>query len=336
MGRIRSTRIEMITKISEVIGYKSGIAITREEFIEHLPEFSEYLSGRDEQIFSLRAEVYEEITGLLLYRLGNIPNPLPGFPPIVLYHKYKDDSEKDALLQDILQLFLDLFPNLEKAAPQNGPIDLTPFLVAAKDRYGFNGAKMALEYIEAMELYLHRIPWTEFRRQEWIDTTELESLFKTESLETYYGKFFDQRFIDYLSRNFESISRINWRKFEGLTCEFFDRKGFYVQIGRGRGDGNIDARIWPKENDKHLPPGIVVQCKRQKEKVGKIIVKALYADMLAEQAKSGLIVTTSALSPGAEKICIARAYPISQADRKTLCLWIEAMRSPYAGVFMGE
>jgi restriction system protein len=326
----------MITNISEVIGYKSGLALTREDIIEYLPGFSEYLTGPDEEILRLRAEVYEEMAGQLLYRLGNIPNPLPGFPTIALYHKYKNDPEKDVLLQKVLQLFLDIFPKLQKASPKNEPIDLTPFLEEAREKYGLDGAEMALEYIGAIELFLHRIPWSAFRRQEWVDTAELEDLFKAESLETYYGKFFDQRFIDYLSRNFESISRINWRKFEGLSCEFFDRQGFYVEIGRGRDDDNIDARIWPKEDDKRLPPAILVQCKRQKEKVGKVIVKALYADIIAEQAKSGLIATTSSLSPGAEKVRIARAYPIALADRKALRLWIEALRSPHAGVFMGE
>ena len=66
------------------------------------------------------------------------------------------------------------------------------------------------------------------------------------------------------------------------------------------------------------------------------MVKALYADVLAEQARSGLIVTTSTLTPGAEAVCRARAYPIRAADRSALKKWILAMRTPDAGVFLGE
>lgn len=66
------------------------------------------------------------------------------------------------------------------------------------------------------------------------------------------------------------------------------------------------------------------------------MVKALWADVVAEQAKSGLVVTSSALSPGARKVCTARGYPIKAADRETLRRWITAMRSPSAGVFLGE
>ena len=93
-------------------------------------------------------------------------------------------------------------------------------------------------------------------------------------------------------------------------------------------------RVWPKDADKHLPPTTLVQCKRQKDKIEKVVVKALYADILEAQAQSGLIVTTSALSPGSEKVCTVRAYPITQASRETLKQWITTMRTPYTGVFL--
>ena len=68
---------------------------------------------------------------------------------------------------------------------------------------------MPLEFIVELEVYLQRCPLSNFRRVEWFDTAELSELFRSESLETYYGKFFDQRYIDYLFRNFEAIDRIN-------------------------------------------------------------------------------------------------------------------------------
>jgi restriction system protein len=161
-------------------------------------------------------------------------------------------------------------------------------------------------------------------------------LFTSESLQTLHGTYFDQRFVDYLSRDFGSIDKINWRKFEGLTCEFFNKLGFHVEIGKGRDDDNVDARIWRVAQDAMWPPLILVQCKREKQEVGKVVVKALYADMTEENAESGLIVTTSALSPGARKVCKARSYPINEANRETLKIWVEIMRTPYTGVFLGE
>ena len=79
-----------------------------------------------------------------------------------------------------------------------------------------------------------------------------------------------------------------------------------------------------------------MQCKREKSQVGKVVVKALYADVLHEKANSGLIVTTTGLSPGAKKVCTARAYPITGIDRDGLIKWINLMRTPGKGVFMGE
>jgi restriction system protein len=130
--------------------------------------------------------------------------------------------------------------------------------------------------------------------------------------------------------------RINWRKFEGLTAEFFDRSGFEVKIGRGRNDDGIDVRVWPREAEKEGARTILIQCKRENRQVGKVIVKSLWADLKEENAESGLIVTTTGLSPGAKKTCIARGYPIEDVNRRTLQAWLEAMKSPYAGVFMGE
>jgi restriction system protein len=95
-------------------------------------------------------------------------------------------------------------------------------------------------------------------------------------------------------------------------------------------------RVWPEKADRQLPPALLVQCKRERKKIGKVVVKALWADVLAERAGSGLIVTTTALSPGAKKVCTARAYRIREADRGTLREWIEAMKTPDRGIFLGE
>lgn len=189
-----------------------------------------------------------------------------------------------------------------------------------------------MEFVKDIQNWTHVNPWSNFRRQSWRDTTELKGLFASESLQTMYGHFLDQRFIDYLHRNFEAIDRINWRKFEGLAAEFFKREGYHVQIGPGRDDGNIDLRLWPDAEAATGPPTALVQCKREK----KMVVKALWADMEDEGARSGIIVTTTSLSPGAEKVCTARAYPIQQANRHTIWEWICQMRTPSRGVFLAE
>ncbi len=120
---------------------------------------------------------------------------------------------------------------------------------------------------------------------------------------------------------------MHWRKFEGLTAEFFKREGFRVQLGPGSNDGGVDLRVYPVDATPELPPMILVQCKRQKAKIEKMLVKSVYADVLEENATSGLIVTTSTIAPGAEATRTARNYPIDVADRTTLRTWLAKLRS---------
>ena len=159
---------------------------------------------------------------------------------------------------------------------------------------------------------------------------ELKDLFESERLNAEYGNFIDQRYIDFLHGSFPEIDRMNWRKFEQLTAEYLDRAGFRVELGPGRNDDGIDVRAWSKD-DEITRPHVIVQCKRQKASVDKLVIKSLYADVVHENATSGLLVTTSRISPGAEQTRLARAYPIVVADRATLRAWLKALRKPGVG-----
>lgn len=125
---------------------------------------------------------------------------------------------------------------------------------------------------------------------------------------------------------------MNWRKFEGLTADFFSRQGFEVELGEGRNDDGVDVRVWPTGEDPSKPPAIIVQCKRQRASIEKVIVKSLFADVLHNEAQSGLVVTTSRLSPGAAAVCKARKYPVEVADREAVRRWVEEMRKPGMGM----
>lgn len=331
MGTILCSRSELITTLGETIGYKSGLALSKDEIIERLPEYSDYLVGHDEDGIRIRSDVFEGMVLELLYKLGNIPSPKSKPIILELYQKYSDTPANQDLLAKIIELFSEYLSENQK---DDQPIDLNPFMQLVLDTFGAGiPIKIALEYIQAVQFGSYLIPWSNTRYIDWKDTLELSKLFKSKSLSTYYGNFFDQRFIDYLYQNFDDIGKIHWRQFEGLTAEFYTREGFHVNLGPGSNDGNIDARVYPTKNDSNKPPLILIQCKRQKEKIGKVIVKALWADIEDEKAQSGLIVTANAISPGAETVRTVRNYPIQFAERKTLREWIIKMRSPYTGVF---
>ncbi|UTG85070.1 restriction endonuclease [Bacillus paranthracis] len=339
MGAIWTKRSQLIGNTGEIVGYKSGLGLTREEFEDIIPEqFHNIWFGEGQETIRIRAESYESLINHLLYKVGNIETPSSIPPTIALFKKYEKNPESLDMYMDLFPLFIEFLNKSTTAAKvsKNKSIDPTPFIEMAKSKYGIAGIHMSLEIMESFNLQLHKSPWGLFRQVNWKNTAQLRELFESESLETLYGKFIDQRYIDYLSHNFDSIGEINWRKFEALTCEFFEKQGYYVEIGEGRDDDGIDARVWLKENDMSGPPTILIQCKRYKTKIEKMVVKSLWADIEHYGAESGLIVTTSSLSPGAEKTCSARNYPITQANRDTLKDWINVMRTPYKGIFLAE
>jgi restriction system protein len=333
MGAIWFRRAEFVGSAGDTVGYKAGIALSRDELMHHTSDLErdDWWLGADDELIRVRSEEFEEIIEQLLYAVGNIPTPRVIRPDIVLLHRYKRDATQMAVLERVLTIVAEL-PRGDDAEP----VDITPVLTESERVAGADGLRIALEFVDGLELYLHANPWTRVRRTTWTDVADLQDLFTSASLDTQYGAFFDQRYIDYLAQNFERIDEIHWRKFEALTSEHFERQGWRVEIGPGGNDDGVDVRVWSKDEGVDTPPAILIQCKRQKDTIGKVVVKALWADVVHENATSGLIVTTSTLAAGAQKVCRAREYPVRQADRNVLRKWVQAMRTPGTGAFLSE
>jgi restriction system protein len=246
---------------------------------------------------------------------------------MVLYARYYGDERKiqivnaigDACFQAVAEQFVQRGP---------GPVNLERALESVRTKWGAEATPIVDAFLELLPDFFLGSVLSGFRSTEWTNLEQLETLFEHENIAPVHGRFLDQRFINYLERNFASIDEIHWRNFERLTAEFFEREGYRVELGAGQGDDGIDVRVW---QDDAAAPTILVQCKRQKAKVGKAIVKALWTDVVHEGARSGLIVTTSALQPGAQKTCLTRQYRVTEADRTMLRQWLERLRRPGSG-----
>jgi restriction system protein len=328
--------------MGEKIGYKSGLALTREQLQEILIEESEaadYLTFPDDHPIAIRTEEFEEAYSIILYRLGAAPTPsVRAYWDIASHHKYKKIKGGLEVWKGVVDLFNSIIPlEITRAAEtDNKLIDPTEFMTAACNEFGKLGLDIAVEILQKFDNYLVFNPWSSLRRIEWREIRDLDDLFQSEKLKAEYGKFFDQRFINYLYKNFNCIDSIHWRQFEGLSAEYFDRLGYTVELGPGRNDEGVDIRLWDKDSNTGGPPLVLVQCKRQKSKIEKVVIKALWADVLAEKAESGLIVTTSSLSPGSQDTLRARGYAIEQAQRDTLRQWLQQLQTPGTGIFLGE
>lgn len=334
MGKISFAKGELISEIAERVGYKSGLSFSFKRMVNFVIDENEKKTLIDNTTggMHIRAEEYEALYYSVLEGTGYIPRG-QGEPVTFKIHFYLQkmqqlglENEAGKVLEEYLKFMKD---EIEKAKIGNvNTYNPMPFIEKCMRELGTIGMKIAIDIIEIMIQNQNISPWyLHVRRIEWKDTIELEELFKSESLKTCYGSFIDQRYIDYLGNNLDDIGEINWRKFEGLTGEFFKKNGYEVCLGKGRKDGGIDVRVWKNKEDKENPPLILIQCKRYKGKVKEETVKALWTDVVDEKATSGLIVTSSEVAKGAKIWSRARGHHIGFAERDTLIKWIESMKS---------
>src|ERR1044071_5858512 len=75
MSGIWLTRLQLVTMTSEVLGYKSGLALSRRELTKLMPKDVRTLwRGDDDAILRLRPEHMEQIIAYALHAVGNIPD----------------------------------------------------------------------------------------------------------------------------------------------------------------------------------------------------------------------------------------------------------------------
>jgi len=321
--------------LSETVGYKAGLALSIAQMCDHLSdtEYPDLILASEKQVVRVRPEKYEGLFYKLLYSVGYTDEEYDGdILGVRLFHKYKNKYKKE--YEGVLKLFVEIWPQLLEETTKKGEksIDPSPLLRACFETYGKIGLKIAIEKLETINRGLHLSPHSSLRYRAWKNTETLDSLFSGGSTKPEQGEFIDQRFIDYLSKNFDRIEEIHWRKFEELTAEYFMRAGFQVELGPGQNDDGVDVRIWRTDQNTEQTPHCIIQCKRQKQKVEKVVVKGLFADIQFENANYGLIVTTSELSPGARKTIVVRGYPIEEVNKTALTDWLAELRTPGSGI----
>lgn len=336
MGSIIFRPGELADSLSEIAGYKAGLALSLEELCDNLSEteYPDTIRDSERHGIRLRSEDYEMLFYKLLYRIGYSKEEFNGdHTGAYRFHKYRRQNllcEFEGVMKVFQKMWLGLLKDAKKS--EAGSIDPTPFLVKCHQQFGDVGFKMAAEQIEIMDRAATYNPHTFGRSVEWTTPLALEKLFAGTNENPEIGKFIDQRFIDYLSNNHDRLPEMHWRKFEQLSAEFFHREGYEVKLGPGSNDDGVDVRVWKRDSGPADKPLCLVQCKRQKAKVDRVIVKGLFADVEHEGAEYGIIVTTSELSPAARSTVSARGYPIREIERDGLTKWLSTLRTPGTGI----
>lgn len=324
MGSLVFYKGDFADHLHEIVGYKSGIAISIEQMCDLLASsYADEIISSETHGIRIRAEDYEELYYILLYELGVTEKKYNGVNDIIdltrkHWEKYGEDFSRK-----IFDIYKEYISNKSEHS------DIASIIKRTGKELGENGVRALAELMIEFDRFHNHNPHNIFRWQSWNNIVNLSDLFN-EHQKVGQGEFFDQRFINYLSKNKNKLGEIHWRKFEELIAECFTRFGYKVELGPGSNDDGVDIRAWDKNNA--TSPEFLIQCKRQKEKINKVTIKALYADVLHESAKRGLLVTTSEFSIGAAKTINAREYPIEEVNGEMVKRWLLKLRTPGTGI----
>ncbi|MEU7696523.1 restriction endonuclease [Microbispora hainanensis] len=337
MAGVWITGSELVGWLSELVGRKLGLGVTEvdlEQAIQRL-DLTELWPDDLSAMYRYRSEAIEELARAALESFGDPDAGRIRRSPLVTLNLLREFPQFPEALA-VMDFVLTEIGSLADAAKPDSVIKPTSIVSRVGEQWGADGLRFAKRLLEEVNVHLYVSPWTSVARSEFENRAALRSLFESECLPAELGPFFDQRFIDFLHANPDAITTVHWRQFEGLVGEWLRRAGLRVQMGPGRNDDGIDVRAWDAAASVDTPALLLVQCKREKAKIGKVIVKALAADVEFEGATAGLVVTTSSWSPGAREVVASRNYPIAEANKGTVASWLERMRTPGAGAWLAE
>lgn len=324
--------------LSETAGYKAGLTLSVEQMCDLFSgtEYADIIQQAERQGIRLRSEECEELFYALYHRIGYTEEEYRGWmvESARLFHKYKGDPAQIKLYTDISDLFVKRWQTMLDEAGKKGSksLDPEPMLLEARKNFGNAGLRIMWEKIEIMERAQRLSPHSTPQYEESHSTISLDGLYDGNAPKPEFGTYIDQRYINFLYRNPDKLAAMHWRKFEELTTEFFHREGYQVELGPGTDDDGVDVRIWNPKDMTSNPPLCIVQCKRTKAKVDKLVIKGLYADVVHFNAKQGLIVTTSELTLGARTTITTRGYPIEEVNKTGVYEWLTKLRVCGTGI----
>ena len=309
----------LIDTLIELVGIKSGLAITEDELfaiLERAYAATEIEPGDSDRWWEAprdsglapRAEEIETDFLLVMRGVGAIPDTRTPMELAINWVGEHAPREHGESFEDYVQRVQQI---LMAAIGEDGlPSEAAELGAEVRKRWILNRS----------------LP----ERRDWDGIIALSDLFHSEDIPaaTVTGAHFDQRFIDYLLAQPERLRAIHWRQFEYLCGEYFRRNGYTVEVTPPRGDGGIDVIA---RRDKGIvgPELILIQAKRLANTYVEINdVKALWSDAEEHKATRAVIVTTTRLEAGARAFCEARKYKINAAEGEDVRRWLAHMRQP--------
>lgn len=309
--------------VSEQVAIKCGLLLTDFDILTILDQspiapWTQTLRTSESEWFTVRPEFLQDVVRVVRAGVGNLPDATPGD---VAGGAYLDSVSK---LGGDVAIIADAFSSVLKRLK---PKQIDSHFAKRLSEECAQPLQAVNAFLLALNENLDRDSLLSPLTADWDGVQSLESLFSDEVNPGDADTFIDQRFLDYLAVNTDRLDKIHWRNFERLTAEFFKRADYVVSLGPGSKDGGVDVRIWRSGERNNSPPLILIQCKRLT--AGQLVsveyVKALWTDVHFEGADSGMVATTSRVSPAGKKVCQARGYNLSFAESEQVQEWAQTM-----------
>ncbi|ELI6423798.1 hypothetical protein RRM51_003237, partial [Aeromonas veronii] len=106
MGKWVTTNTAFTSFLSDRVGYKSGLALSRDEMVDLLDKSDPLLNiikNDNEKLVRIPTDQIEDSFQIILCRLGVIEQPFVGHGPTLLKFEFLNNPEQQFLLQQVLQ-----------------------------------------------------------------------------------------------------------------------------------------------------------------------------------------------------------------------------------------
>lgn len=309
---------QLINYALEIAINKAKLVLTEEELFNVIKNesFKEKLKMNLVEDVCVDEIEYEELPRIILSSLGYISKKIDTFSLInTLKNKYDNfDNTQSEILTNFIGYLVETINFDQK-------ICFDDFLANVFKNYQIEYFVFAIDVAEAFKDYYFSSTANANSKYGNIRPIKLSDLFVLEKNNSQIGCFFDQRYIDYLYANFEDLNKINWRKFEELSAQFFKNKGYDVMLGKGRKDGGADI-IAQKDTEV-----IIIQCKKWKDKVGVSEIKAFHDDVSYGNYSSGFLVCSNDITRDSKNLIEERKYEIKVIDKNHILQELNKLKS---------